>query len=122
MCGLTGFAGVPHSADLLRSTVRAMSDAIVHRGPDDSGEFVDAQWGQAFGFRRLAIVDLSEAGHQPMISTTGRYVMMFNGEVYNYEAIRRELRHPPRFRGHSDTEVMLAAIEEWGLDAAVKRF
>ncbi|MFL6246943.1 MAG: asparagine synthase (glutamine-hydrolyzing) [Thermoanaerobaculia bacterium] len=122
MCGLTGFVGVPHSTDVLRSQVRAMSDAIVHRGPDDSGEFVDAEWGLAFGFRRLAIVDLSEAGHQPMTSASGRFVMMFNGEVYNYEAIRRELRNPPKFRGHSDTEVMLAAIEEWGLDAAVKRF
>jgi asparagine synthase (glutamine-hydrolysing) len=122
MCGLTGFVGVPHSADLLRSTVRAMSDTIVHRGPDDAGEFVDVQHGVGFGFRRLAIVDLSEAGHQPMFSASGRYVMMFNGEVYNYEAIRRELRNPPQFRGHSDTEVMLAAIEEWGLDAAVRRF
>ncbi len=102
-----------------------MSDAIVHRGPDDSGEFVDAQSGLAFGFRRLAIVDLSEAGHQPMTSASGRYVMMFNGEVYNYEAIRRELRQArraPSFRGHSDTEVMLAAIEAWGLEDAVRRF
>lgn len=122
MCGLTGFAGVPQSEESLRTTVRRMSDAIVHRGPDDSGEFVDAQHGVAFGFRRLAIVDLSAAGHQPMTSASGRYVIEFNGEVYNYEAIRRELSNPPQFRGHSDTEVMLAAIEEWGLDAAVKRF
>jgi asparagine synthase (glutamine-hydrolysing) len=125
MCGLTGFAGVPQSPDFLRSTVRAMSDAIVHRGPDDSGEFIDAERGLAFGFRRLAIVDLSAAGHQPMTSATGRYVMVFNGEVYNYEEIRRELREAgraPAFRGHSDTEVMLAAFEAWGLEAAVKRF
>lgn len=125
MCGLTGFVGVPQSPDFLRATVRAMSDAIVHRGPDDSGEFVEPERGLAFGFRRLAIVDLSEAGHQPMTSASGRYVMVFNGEVYNYESIRRELREAgraPEFRGHSDTEVMLAAIEAWGLDAAVRRF
>jgi asparagine synthase (glutamine-hydrolysing) len=125
MCGLTGFVGVPQSSDSLRSTVRGMTDAIVHRGPDDSGEWVDAERGLAFGFRRLAIVDLSAAGHQPMTSASGRYVIVFNGEVYNYEDIRRELRgigRAPDFRGHSDTEVMLAAIEAWGVEAAVRRF
>jgi asparagine synthase (glutamine-hydrolysing) len=125
MCGLTGFLGARQSAEELRAAVRAMSDAIVHRGPDDSGEWLDAEHGLALGFRRLAIVDLSEAGHQPMTSASGRFVMVFNGEVYNYEAIRRELREAgraPAFRGHSDTEVMLAAFEAWGLEAAVQRF
>ncbi|HEX6640964.1 MAG TPA: asparagine synthase (glutamine-hydrolyzing) [Thermoanaerobaculia bacterium] len=125
MCGLTGFVGVPQPADVLRANVRAMSDAIVHRGPDDSGEWLDPEHGLAFGFRRLAIVDLSEAGHQPMTSASGRFVMVFNGEVYNYEAIRTELREAglaPQFRGHSDTEVMLAAFEAWGVEAAVRRF
>ena len=125
MCGLTGFLGAPRSGDELRSIVRTMSDAIVHRGPDDSGDFVDEAHGLALGFRRLAIVDLSAAGHQPMISASGRYVIVFNGEVYNYESIRRELLAEgvaPEFRGHSDTEVMLAAIEAWGLERAVKRF
>jgi asparagine synthase (glutamine-hydrolysing) len=125
MCGLTGFLGGRQSADEMRATVRAMSDAIVHRGPDDSGEWLDADHGIALGFRRLAIVDLSEAGHQPMTSASGRFVMLFNGEVYNYEAIRRELTEAgraPAFRGHSDTEVMLAAFEAWGIEAAVPRF
>ncbi len=125
MCGLTGFLGTPRNADELRSIVRAMSDAIVHRGPDDSGDFVDEAHGLALGFRRLAIVDLSAAGHQPMTSASGRFVIVFNGEVYNYESIRRELISEgagPEFRGHSDTEVMLAAIEAWGLERAVKRF
>jgi asparagine synthase (glutamine-hydrolysing) len=102
-----------------------MSDAIIHRGPDDSGDFVDETHGLALGFRRLAIVDLSAAGHQPMTSASGRYVIVFNGEVYNYESIRRELISEgaaPEFRGHSDTEVMLAAIEAWGLERAVKSF
>ncbi|HUR82776.1 MAG TPA: asparagine synthase (glutamine-hydrolyzing) [Thermoanaerobaculia bacterium] len=125
MCGLTGFIGAPKPADDLRAAVRAMSDAIVHRGPDDSGDFIDEANGLALGFRRLAIVDLSAAGHQPMTSSSGRYVIVFNGEVYNYESIRRELLSEgvaPEFRGHSDTEVMLAAIEAWGLESAVKRF
>ncbi len=120
MCGLTGFFGPERPADEMRAIARGMSDAIVHRGPDDSGDFVDG--GLAFGFRRLAIVDLSEAGHQPMTSASGRYVIVFNGEVYNYESIRRELPAGVPFRGHSDTEVMLAAIEAWGLEAAVKKF
>jgi len=125
MCGLTGFVGGARPAAELRGIVRRMSDAIVHRGPDDSGDFIDAANGVALGFRRLAIVDLSSAGHQPMTSASGRYVIVFNGEVYNFEAIRRELRSAglaPDFRGHSDTEVMLAAIEAWGLERAVKRF
>ncbi|HEY8133599.1 MAG TPA: asparagine synthase (glutamine-hydrolyzing) [Thermoanaerobaculia bacterium] len=105
--------------------VRSMRDRLVHRGPDDSGEWVDSEAGCAFGFRRLAILDLTPAGHQPMISASGRYIIEFNGEVYNFESIRRELRdagRAPEFRGHSDTEVMLAAIEAWGIEAAVKRF
>jgi asparagine synthase (glutamine-hydrolysing) len=125
MCGLTGFLSVPAPRETLLSTVRAMSDTIVHRGPDDEGHWVDPENGCALGFRRLAIVDLSEAGHQPMTSASGRYVMVFNGEVYNYEAIRQELIEAiaaPEFRGHSDTEVMLAAFEAWGIEGAVRRF
>jgi asparagine synthase (glutamine-hydrolysing) len=100
-----------------------MRDTLVHRGPDDAGEYVEAPSGLGLGFRRLAIVDLSPLGHQPMESESGRYVIAFNGEVYNFGEMRAELEPlGHRFRGHSDTEVMLAAIEQWGLDAAVKRF
>jgi asparagine synthase (glutamine-hydrolysing) len=123
MCGLTGFVGST-SDDLVR-TVRSMCDAIAHRGPDDSGEWIDADSGVALGFRRLAIIDVSPAGHQPMVSASGRYVATLNGEIYNFEKLRRELREAglaPPFRGHSDTEVMLAAFEAWGVEAAVKRF
>ena len=119
MCGLTGFLGPARPVDEQRAIIRKMSDAIVHRGPDDFGEFIDE--GLALGFRRLAIVDLSEAGHQPMTSASGRYVIVFNGEVYNFEQLRRELPNAA-FRGHSDTEVMLAAVEAWGLEIAVKKF
>jgi asparagine synthase (glutamine-hydrolysing) len=100
-----------------------MADQIVHRGPDDSGAWVDCEAGIALGSRRLAIVDLSPAGHQPMLSSCGRYVIAFNGEVYNFLDLRRELEPKGHsFRGHSDTEVMLEAIREWGLEAAVKKF
>jgi asparagine synthase (glutamine-hydrolysing) len=100
-----------------------MADQLIHRGPDDSGVWVDAEAGVALGFRRLAIVDLSPAGHQPMTSSSGRYVIVFNGEVYNFGELRKELESRGHaFRGRSDTEVMLEAVSEWGLEAAVKKF
>jgi asparagine synthase (glutamine-hydrolysing) len=125
MCGLAGFLGGRLARDERRAAVMAMADRIAHRGPDDSGEWLDDRDGVAIGFRRLSIVDLSPAGHQPMLSASGRYVLAFNGEVYNFEDIRRELideHAAPPFRGHSDTEVMLAAIEAWGVESAVRRF
>lgn len=100
-----------------------MSDVIRHRGPDDHGEFVDASRGIALAFRRLAIVDLSELGHQPMTSQGRRYVMIFNGEIYNFVEIRTELRsRGHKFKGGSDTEVALAAFEEWGIEESLRRF
>ncbi len=124
MCGLTGFVSCgPTNEQELRAQVCRMADQLVHRGPDDWGAWVDAEAGVALALRRLAIVDLSPAGHQPMVSSCGRYVMVFNGEVYNAPDLRRELEPRGRkFRGHSDTEAMLEAISEWGLDEAVKKF
>jgi asparagine synthase (glutamine-hydrolysing) len=122
MCGIAGvwsFGG--QNEDSLRARATAMADALRHRGPDDDGVFVDGAAGIALGFRRLSIVDLSSAGAQPMVSASGRYVMVFNGEVYNHRRLAEELG-PHQYRGHSDTEVMLACIERWGLEGAVQRF
>src|SRR5450759_537529 len=115
MCGLAGFFSKRNSGpDEMRAFAARMADAIVHRGPDDSGVWVDSTAGIALGFRRLAIVDLSAQGHQPMRSGSGRYIIVFNGEVYNHRSLRRELEsYGCGFRGHSDTEVILAAFEEW---------
>jgi len=125
MCGLAGFvAAQPGPAEDLLDSLRPMCEAIAHRGPDDSGEWIDAACGVALGFRRLAIIDISPAGHQPMVSASGRYVVMLNGEIYNFETLRAELQaagEAPPFRGHSDTEVLLAAFEAWGVETAVKR-
>lgn len=124
MCGLTGFwePGVP--ADALAAVVQRMADCIVHRGPDDGGVWVDGDAGLALGHRRLAIVDLSTAGHQPMVSASGRYVLAYNGEVYNHLELRDELHGTgaaPAWRGHSDTETLLACIEASGVEATLKR-
>ena len=122
MCGLAGFVDGAPQGDL-QAMVCRMAGQLAHRGPDDSGAWVDAQAGVALGFRRLAIVDLSPAGHQPMVSADGRYVIVFNGEVYNFAELRAQLEsRGRRFRGHSDTEVMLEAVSEWGLEAAVRKF
>ncbi|MBD1903534.1 asparagine synthase (glutamine-hydrolyzing) [Trichocoleus sp. DQ-A3] len=125
MCGITGFwdTSCQKSALQMQAIAQKMSNTLLHRGPDDGGVWVDAASGIGFGHRRLAIVDLSPEGHQPMVSANGRYVIVFNGEIYNFLELRRELeRLGHRFRGRSDTEVMLAAFSEWDVEPAVKRF
>ncbi len=125
MCGIAGFIDFSNSlgADELTTLAQCMADAVAHRGPDDRQAWADAAAGVALGFRRLSILDLSPAGRQPMASASGRYVMVYNGEVYNFAELRRELEAAgASFRGHSDTEIMLAAVERWGMPAAVRRF
>ncbi len=125
MCGITGFLNLStrFSRDELVAWVARMAEQIRHRGPDDSGVWVDEGAGIGLGFRRLAIIDLTPTGHQPMLSADGRYVIVFNGEVYNFSALKEDLTQLGHtFRGTSDTEVMLAAVVEWGLESAVKRF
>lgn len=125
MCGIAGFWDTGHrlGAENGMEVLRRMTHAIRYRGPDHEGHFQEADAGIALGHRRLSIVDLSPEGHQPMASGSGRYVIVFNGEVYNHNRLRAELHAAgASFRGHSDTEVMLAAIEHWGLDAALARF
>lgn len=125
MCGIAGFWDVAHRhrGDDGLAALRRMTFAIRHRGPDDEGHFYDRPADLALGFRRLSILDLSQEGHQPMASPSGRYVIVFNGEVYNHARLRPELEKAGfAFRGHSDTEVMLASIEHWGLEGAIERF
>jgi asparagine synthase (glutamine-hydrolysing) len=125
MCGIAGFVdrSKTSSADQLAMRVTAMTDAISYRGPDDSGLWVDPEAGVALGHRRLAILDLSAEGHQPMISHGGDLVMIFNGEIYNFQELRKDLESAgDRFRGHSDTEVMLEAFARWGMEASLRRF
>ena len=119
MCGITG-ALSPNFGLATESTVRRMVGAVLHRGPDDGGIWSDSDAGIALGHRRLAILDLSPAGQQPMTSACGRYVIVFNGEVYNHLDLRKLLRAAKGvdtpWRGHSDTETLLYAFREWGLD------
>jgi asparagine synthase (glutamine-hydrolysing) len=121
MCGIAGFWQTKRGAEDPLETLDRMGTALAHRGPDDSGTFHDGAAGIGLAFRRLSILDLSPEGHQPMFSPSARYVIIFNGEVYNFEEIRAELG-TRQWRGHSDTEVMLGAIEQWGVESAVKRF
>jgi asparagine synthase (glutamine-hydrolysing) len=124
MCGLTGMlAQAPADPEWLTAAVDAMSKSLIHRGPDDSGTWVEAEAGIALGFRRLSIIDLSQLGHQPMRSPEGRYSAVFNGEIFNHRSLRKELEaRGARFRGHSDTEVMLATFDAFGVAAAIPRF
>jgi asparagine synthase (glutamine-hydrolysing) len=122
VCGIAGVfdpAGAT-SDDVLARQAAAMAATLRHRGPDDDGMWVDAAAGIALGFRRLAIIDLSQAGHQPMRSPAGRYTMVFNGEIYNHRELRRILEAAVRLRGHSDTEILLARMDERGVSEALR--
>lgn len=122
MCGITGYwsEARPASAPLAAT----MALRIQHRGPDDAGTWLDDAVGLALAHRRLSILDLSPAGHQPMVSPCGRYVLCFNGEIYNHSELRKQLDADGGgfdWRGHSDTETLLAAVRHWGLERTLSQ-
>ena len=124
MCGITGF--IDHSPNRgtydMETVAARMADTLLSRGPDDSGTWVDQKADIGLAHRRLAIIDLSPNGHQPMVSADGRYVITYNGEIYNFRELRNELEAKGhQFRGTSDTEVLLEACAKWGVENAVKR-
>ena len=124
MCGISGFWDFHRSTspDELSKICRRMNNSLSHRGPDSSGIWTDADQGLALGHRRLSVIDLSAEGHQPMISADGRWVLNYNGEIYNHGELRESLAGAGcRFRGHSDTEVLLEAIARWGLRDTLPR-
>jgi asparagine synthase (glutamine-hydrolysing) len=123
VCGICGCFQDPRLGSVDDRVVTGMTDAIAHRGPDDGGEWIDKATGLMLGHRRLAILDLSPAGHQPMKSQDDRFVLSYNGEIYNHLALREQLAASGAtfdWRGHSDTETLLACIQEWGVERALK--
>ncbi len=126
MCGIAGIIDIALRTrdDELRDIAERMASALRHRGPDSSGTWQDATCGIALAHTRLAIIDVSPAGHQPMTSANGRFVMSFNGEIYNHDSIRSELAHGMQalsWRGHSDTETILAAFSAWGVEQTLSK-
>lgn len=122
MCGIVGLIAPAAASWDAEAVARRMSDAVRHRGPDSSGVWRDPASGVVFGHRRLAIIDLSASGHQPMLDRSERYVITYNGEIYNYKTLRDELvAKGSSFRGESDTEVILEGVARWGLTATVVR-
>lgn len=124
MCGIAGVLSASFLPNGIEEILKQAGSAIAHRGPDDMGVWVDKDASIGFVHRRLSIIDLSPAGHQPMISATGRFVIIFNGEIYNHLDLREELEkcgRAPNWRGHADTESLLAAFECWGVEATLKK-
>ncbi|GAB1264212.1 asparagine synthase (glutamine-hydrolyzing) [Aurantivibrio infirmus] len=122
MCGIAGLVGLNRPDDELESTLQAMGQSIVHRGPDSSGTWIDSETRLGFVHQRLSIQDLSQLGHQPMHSQDGRFTIIFNGEIFNFLELRKELEALGQtFKGHSDTEVLVAGITHWGLDDTLKK-
>jgi len=126
MCGIAGlFRPGGGDESVLAGYAKRMADSLRHRGPDAGGVWANATAGIAFGHRRLSILELSEAGAQPMRSDCGRFTVTFNGEIYNHLDIRNELEAigaGPNWRGHSDTETLLYAVRQWGVSEALERF
>ena len=126
MCGLAGVFGY-ENRQAMTEVVGAMADSLYHRGPDGNGVWVDADANIALGHSRLAILDLSQEGHQPMTSKGDRYVMVFNGEIYNHSDLKIEIEKESEngtslaWKGHSDTETLLACFSQWGVKKTLER-
>ncbi|WP_265088971.1 hypothetical protein [Psychrobacter sp. CMS30] len=123
MCGLNGFFNVHASSYSTTTAILKMNDALYHRGPDAGDSWLDETIGLALGHRRLAILELSPAGAQPMHSNCGRYVVVFNGEIYNHLQLRQQLNQEGfllEWKGHSDTETMLACFVAWGIEKTLQ--
>lgn len=126
MCGIAGFleANPRHAKEEQPVLLKSMTDAIIHRGPDDAGYWCEGEHGIGLGHRRLSVIDLSPAGHQPMQSASKRYVIVFNGEIYNHLLLRKKLEFEGcirTWRGHSDTETLLAGFDAWGIQSTIER-
>jgi asparagine synthase (glutamine-hydrolysing) len=124
MCGIAGYLGNGTNEQEAGVLLKRMGAAIAHRGPDDSGTWYDREAGIGLSHRRLSIVDLSPAGHQPMVSGSGRFVLIYNGEIYNHLSLRKLLEvdgSPPDWRGHSDTETLVASFDAWGIQTAIEK-
>ena len=124
MCGIAGglFFARDRSRSQLLSVALAMGEKLLHRGPDDEDNFVDPRFGLCLTHRRLAVIDTSEKGRQPMHSADGRFVISYNGELYNADSLLRQLGQPASgYRGHSDTEILVEAIAEWGVSETLRR-
>ena len=123
MCGFVGFIN-KDSISNPESTIKKMNDSIIHRGPDDEGYWSDLDQDLFLGFRRLAIIDLTKAGHQPMVSSSARYVMCMNGEIYNHQQLRDSLNRQNcqvNWNGYSDSETFLELVEAIGINEALKK-
>ena len=126
MCGIAGFIDNLNQRDKFdhNKIIADMTSSLIHRGPDDEGHWHDSNSGVTLGHRRLSIVDLSFYGHQPMMSSSKRYVIVFNGEIYNHLLLRKDLEKSNTdiaWRGHSDTETLLACIDAWGITKSIQR-
>ena len=123
MCGITGFLSENGNLISFENEIKLMTSKLYKRGPDDFGTWIDFENKIAFGHQRLSILDLTKEGHQPMLSKSERYVLIFNGEIYNHKELRYELNNNENiiWKGESDTETMLVCIEKWGLLVTLKK-
>ena len=121
MCGISGFFTNEIDSLIFSDCLRKMSKKLEHRGPDDSGIWFDENIGIGLAHQRLSIFDLSIAGRQPMASHCGRYLLTFNGEIYNHLSIRKEIKESINWKGHSDTETLINAISIFGIETTLKK-